>query len=119
MVFKNVKQLISLGIHTVRLNNPEIKLAVKKLVAAGMVEAREAARLAKAVSKESVRERRIILSFLAKEGAKEWRLAKPHAVRAAKQSKRFAGRVVHAARQWSRQSKSRRGSTKSKRNKKS
>jgi len=113
------KKLISFGIQAVRLNNDQTRSAIKKLAAAGIVEAKNAARLAQSVSREAATERKIITSFLAKEAVKEWRLTKPHAMKAARRSKRFVGMVAREAKRWSQRSPVKHRSSLQKSNKKS
>lgn len=97
MIFSKVKKLVSFGIRATRLDKKKTRAEINNLVTAGIIEARHAGRLLKAVLGEAAREQQVISAFLFKEAAKEYRKATPHARRAAERGTRLAKKVVSAA----------------------
>ncbi|MEK6959530.1 MAG: hypothetical protein AABX47_00010 [Nanoarchaeota archaeon] len=112
MIVDQAKRLISLGMRATRMDDAQTKKEVRKLVKSGLVEAKYAAKLARAVINEADRERKVLGDFLMKEYAKEMKKAAPHAKVAAARGKKLVNRVVRTARKIQKAAAKTRNSTK-------
>lgn len=85
------------------MDDSQTKKEIRGLVKAGLVEAKYAAKLTRAVICEADRERKILSDFLAKEYYKEMMKATPHVRTAAERGRKLAAKAVRMAKKLKKQ----------------